>query len=257
MSAKGKNSHHRLEDYAPIVTSGVVKEIEELARLLGKVKIVNVNSTKEGGGVAEILGWFIPILRDLGIDVHWEIITGDTDFFTVTKKFHNALHGLAEEFTDEMFQTYLDNVEKNAPAIPKDADFVVIHDPQPAAMITQYPERANRWAWRCHIDLSVADLRVWSFLRPFVERYDAAVFHMPQYTKNLMPPQFLLPPAIDPLSAKNEELSDKEIDRTVYHQEFHHLSRMYNEKYRQDLYIFRDKYKCNLLEAFKTFQNAG
>ncbi len=203
--------HHHLEDYAPIVTSGVIREIEELARLLGPSKIINVNSTKEGGGVAEILGWFIPILADLGINVHWEVITGDADFFTVTKKFHNALHGLPEEFTEEMFNTYLDTVERNAPKIPDDADFVVIHDPQPAAMITQYPERKNKWAWRCHIDLSVADLRVWSFLRPFVEKYDAAVFHMPQYTKNLMPPQFLLPPAIDPLSVKNLELSETDI----------------------------------------------
>lgn len=210
-----KSKPHHLEDYASIVTSGVIKEIEELARLLGPAKIINVNSTKEGGGVAEILGWFIPILADLGIDVHWEVITGDADFFTVTKKFHNALHGLSEEFTEEMFTTYLDTVERNAPRIPDDADFVVIHDPQPAAMITQYPDRKNKWAWRCHIDLSVADLRVWGFLRPFVERYDAAVFHMPQYTKNLMPPQFLLPPAIDPLSVKNAELSDKEISKIM------------------------------------------
>jgi len=214
-SSKKKTSHHKLEDYAPIVTSGVIKEIEELARLLGPVKMVHVNSTKEGGGVAEILGWFIPILEDLGMKVKWEIITGDTDFFTVTKKFHNALHGIHEEFSDEMFRTYLDNVQANAPKIPDDADFVVIHDPQPAAMILQYPERRNKWAWRCHIDLSVADLRVWSFLRPFVECYDAAVFHMPQYTKNLMSPQYLLPPAIDPLAPKNEELTDEEISKIM------------------------------------------
>lgn len=210
-----KQKKHKLGDYAPIVTAGVIDEIRELAKLLGPSKIVNVNSTKEGGGVAEILGWFIPILEDLGMTVQWDVITGEKDFFTITKKFHNALHGMQEEFTDEMFATYLDNVERNAPKIPDDADFVVIHDPQPAAMIMQYPDRKNRWAWRCHIDLSAADLRVWHFLRPFVERYDAAVFHMPQYTKNLMPPQFLLPPAIDPLAAKNEELSDKEISKIM------------------------------------------
>ncbi|MBD3285116.1 glycosyltransferase [candidate division WOR-3 bacterium] len=214
-SSKKKNSHHRLGDYAPIVTSGVIKEIEELARLLGSVKMVHVNSTKEGGGVAEILGWFIPILEDLGMKVTWDIITGDKDFFTVTKKFHNALHGMHEDFTEDMFRIYLDNVEANAPKIPEDADFVVIHDPQPAAMILQYPERRNKWAWRCHIDLSVADLRVWRFLRPFVECYDGAVFHMPQYTKNLMSPQFLLPPAIDPLAVKNEELTDEEISKIM------------------------------------------
>ncbi|MBN2378275.1 glycosyltransferase [candidate division WOR-3 bacterium] len=214
-SSKKKNNHHRLEDYAPIVTSGVIKEIEELAHLFGPVKMVHVNSTKEGGGVAEILGWFIPILEDLGMEVKWDTITGDTEFFTVTKKFHNALHGMHEDFTEEMFRTYLDNVQSNAPVIPEDADFVVIHDPQPAAMILKYPERKNKWAWRCHIDLSVADLRVWSFLRPFVECYDAAVFHMPQYTKNLMSPQFLLPPAIDPLAPKNEELTDEEMSKIM------------------------------------------
>ncbi|MEA3312122.1 MAG: glycosyltransferase [candidate division WOR-3 bacterium] len=210
------NNKHHLEDYAPIVTAGVINEIEELARLLGPAKIVNVNSTKEGGGVAEILSWFIPILEDLGMTVEWKVITGDTEFFTITKKFHNALHGQPEEFTQEMFDSYLDNVSRNAPEIPDDADFVVIHDPQPVAMITQYPNRSNRWAWRCHIDLSEADLRVWDFLRPFVERYDGAVFHLPQYTKNLMSPQFILPPAIDPLAPKNEELTDDEITSILY-----------------------------------------
>lgn len=210
------NTHHRLEDYAPIVTSGVIGEIKELARLLGSVKVVNVNSTKEGGGVAEILGWLIPILEDLGMTVEWEVITGEKEFFTVTKKFHNALHGQAEEFTEEMFQIYLDNVQKNSPQVPDDTDIVIIHDPQPAAMIQQYPARKNKWAWRCHIDLSEADLRVWNFLRRFVERYDASVFHMPQYTKNLMTPQFILPPAIDPLAPKNEELTEEEVTSILY-----------------------------------------
>lgn len=210
------NNKHHLEDYAPIVTSGVISEIEELARLLGPVRIVNVNSTKEGGGVAEILGWFIPIFEELGMKVDWEVITGNTDFFIITKKFHNALHGQPEQFTEEMFEAYLDNVRKNAPKISGDANFVVIHDPQPVAMIQQYPERTNRWAWRCHIDLSEADLRVWRFLRPFVERYDGAVFHMPQYTKNLMGPQYIVPPAIDPLAVKNEELSEDEITSILY-----------------------------------------
>ena len=210
------NNKHHLEDYAPIVTSGVIREIEELARLLGPVRIVHVNSTKEGGGVAEILGWFIPIIEELGMKVDWEVITGEKDFFTITKKFHNALHGQPEEFTEEMFAAYLDNVGKNAPKIHEDADFVVIHDPQPAAMIGEYPDRKNRWAWRCHIDLSEADLRVWGFLRPFVERYDGAVFHLPQYTKNLMAPQFIVPPAIDPLAPKNEKLSEEEVSSTLH-----------------------------------------
>ncbi len=210
-SAETPKHHHGLEDYAPIVTGAVIEEIRELARLLGKVKIVHVNSTKEGGGVAEILGWFIPILEELGMTVEWEIITGDTEFFTVTKKFHNALHGQKEEFTKEMFDKYLSNVKERSPRIPDDADFVIIHDPQPAAIVEQYPSRTAKWVWRCHIDLADADLRVWSFLRPFIERYDGAVFHMPQYTKNLMIPQFILPPAIDPLAAKNVELGEAEI----------------------------------------------
>lgn len=211
MKSADSTKHHGLEDYAPIVTEAVINEIRELARLLGKVKIVHVNSTKEGGGVAEILGWFIPILEELGMTVEWEIITGDTEFFTVTKKFHNALHGQKEEFTKEMFSKYLSNVRENSPRIPDDADFVIIHDPQPAAIVEQYPSRKSKWVWRCHIDLADADLRVWSFLRPFIEHYDGAVFHMPQYTKNLMIPQFILPPAIDPLAPKNVELDEQEI----------------------------------------------
>ncbi len=211
MKSADLTKHHGLEDYAPIVTEAVINEIRELARLLGKVKIVHVNSTKEGGGVAEILGWFIPILEELGMTVEWEVITGDTEFFTVTKKFHNALHGQKEEFTKEMFEKYLSNVRDNSPRIPDDADFVIIHDPQPAAIVEQYPGHKAKWVWRCHIDLADADLRVWSFLRPFIERYDGAVFHMPQYTKNLMIPQFILPPAIDPLAPKNVELDEQEI----------------------------------------------
>ncbi|NLI99153.1 glycosyltransferase [bacterium] len=208
---KPERQYHSLDDYAPIVTQGVIDEIRTLARLLGNVKIVHVNSTKEGGGVAEILGWFIPILEELGMRVQWEIITGDTEFFTITKKFHNALHGQKEEFTHEMFEKYRSNVKENSPKIPDDADFVIIHDPQPAAIIEQYPVRKAKWVWRCHIDLADADLRIWSFLRPFVERYDGAVFHMPQYTKNLMVPQFILPPAIDPLAPKNIELDDEQV----------------------------------------------
>lgn len=210
-----QDKKRRLADYAPIVTAGVIREIEELAQLLGRSTIFNVNSTKEGGGVAEILSWFVEIMTDLGMDVRWEIITGDTEFFTITKKFHNALHGQHEDFSEEMFERYLENVRTNSPQVPDDADFVIIHDPQPAAIIEQYPQRKGRWAWRCHIDLTEADLRVWNFLRRYVESYDASVFHMPQYTKNLMRPQFILPPAIDPLAPKNEELSDKEVSKIL------------------------------------------
>lgn len=197
----------QIEEYGPIVGSHVIEELRLLAeRLQGKV-IQTINSTAVGGGVAEILHRLVPFLHELGVDIRWEVIRGGEAFFQVTKAFHNALHGKAEKVTEEMFRVFLENTEENLSALELYGDILFIHDPQPVALVKERHRRDARWIWRCHIDLSHPDEKVWSFLKPFVEQYDAAVFSSPDFVQAIGIRQFLVSPSIDPLSDKNKELS--------------------------------------------------
>jgi trehalose synthase len=205
----------RLADYEPVVGADEIGEIQRLASLLHGARVQHVNSTAIGGGVAELLARLVPLMRDLGLDAHWDVFEGNTEFFKVTKAFHNALHGAGEQIVPEMFRVFQETTDLNLGMVRKDADFVAIHDPQPVGLVQRRGDTRAKWVWRCHIDLSEADVSVWGFLRPFVERYDGAVFHLPDFAKELFIPQFLATPAIDPLHEKNIDLSPEELEAAL------------------------------------------
>ncbi len=176
---------------------------------------MHINSTRIGGGVAELLRQNIPLMNELGIDTRWEVIEGDQAFFEVTKAMHNALQGFKVNITKAMFEHYLEVNRLNAARLGLDSDFVVVNDPQPAYLIEHMRSRARRWIWRCHIDVSRPDRNVWRFLREAVKQYDASIFSMPNFSQNLAHPQYLVYPSIDPLSEKNRELSQEEISAVM------------------------------------------
>ncbi len=201
-----------LADYVDVVGPDIIEELTILAAHAGTRSIKMVNSTAVGGGVAEMLHRVVPLLTELGIPVEWDVIEGNDRFFEVTKSFHNALQGNPLRLSDEDFQAYLGCNEANASRMTFDQDLVVIHDPQPAALIAWNEERTNRWVWRCHIDMSHPNPQVWDFLRPYVERYDAAIFSSALFSPRLAVPQFRFFPAIDPLDDKNRPLDDDYVE---------------------------------------------
>jgi len=195
-----------LSDYEPIVGQEGLDELYVVARRVRGRRLQNINSTPVGGGVAEILTRMVPLLRELGVEATWDVIKGDQEFFNVTKAFHNALHGRREEITERMLEVYHQWSQINLREMHFTGDVLLIHDPQPAALIEAKKKIGRRWIWRCHIDISAPDDRVWNFLRPYIEQYDASIFSMPEFAQQLPIPQFLVAPSIDPLSDKNREL---------------------------------------------------
>jgi len=195
-----------LEDYAKLLGAGEIEELRALAKPLRGRSIEMINSTAVGGGVAEILNRLVPLAEELDLAIKWNVMTGGEDFFDVTKSFHNALHGAPYHASQRDFDIFLAYNERNRTTLPLDAEFVVIHDPQPAALIDARKSGSNHWVWRCHIDLSHPNRGVWDFLEKFVSRYDGAMFSSPEFSRQLPIPQYLFYPAIDPLSEKNQEL---------------------------------------------------
>ena len=203
----------KLEEYIPIVGNPLIEDLKLLAqRLHGKV-IQNINSTPVGGGVAEILSRAIPLLKELGVDARWDVIKGGKQFFEVTKKFHNLLHGDPAEISQYDFDVFMQTSRSNIEEMDIYGDIVYIHDPQPIALIEK--KAGNKWIWRCHVDVSNPDNRVWEFLRNFVIKYDASVFSAPAFAQDLPVRQFLISPSIDPLSDKNKELPPEIIDSVL------------------------------------------
>ncbi len=203
-----------LDAYQDIVPPGTLDLVRRLADRLRGRSLLHVNSTRVGGGVAEMLHHYLPLFRELGIDARWEVIAGGDEFFRVTKNFHNALQGQEQAFSERMLSAYLDTNRDNAARLDLGSDVVMIHDPQPAALVEFAPKR-SRWIWRCHIDISRPQRRAWSFLRQFVIRYDGAVFSLPKFAQRLPIPQYLIHPSIDPLSEKNQNLSAAEVARIL------------------------------------------
>lgn len=203
----------RFDDYAPIIGQPELDEIRFLAKRLQHKTVKMVNSTAVGGGVAEILNRLIPLLNELEIPTKWEVITGGNDFFEVTKAFHNALHGAPYELTEKIKEIFLLYNEQNRQRMEFGEDLCVIHDPQPAGLVSSKQQSHAKWIWRCHIDLSNPNPDVWGFLKPMVEMYDAAIFSSPAFTRRLSIPQYLFFPSIDPLSEKNKELEESFIDK--------------------------------------------
>ncbi len=208
-----------IKQYSGIVPKGDLLLIQRLCQKLKGKSLLHVNSTREGGGVAEILQRMIPLLRELGIDAQWEVIEGDAAFFDITKKIHNTLQGNREKFTKKMWEYYYEVNKKNKKNINLDVDAVLIHDPQPAALIDfrRKPSKFRKriWMWRCHIDISNPVTSVWTNLKKYIMRYDTAIFSVPKFAKALPIDEFIITPSIDPLSDKNKNLTDKEINQVV------------------------------------------
>jgi trehalose synthase len=211
-----------LDDYAAVVEPGTLERIRELAEPLRGARVLHVNATAYGGGVAELLATHVALLQDLGIDAEWQVIHGSDEFFAVTKTVHNGLQGADIEWTQPMERVYLERVLDNALLIEGDWDFVVIHDPQPVALRDYARARGlspedTKWIWRCHIDLTDANARVFEFFRPFIEQYDASVWTMPQFVPSSLSMERIVfaPPCIDPLSVKNLDLPPPFVDEIV------------------------------------------
>ncbi len=192
--------------YAAVVGDAEIAALRAFAGGLRGRTVKMVNATAVGGGVAEILNPLVPLLTELHISTAWDVMTGGEQFFGVTKAFHNALHGEAFDPAPDWFDLFLATNEDNQRRMQFGQDFVVIHDPQPVALVKARAALPGRWVWRCHIDLSNPNARVWQFLRPFVERYDAAIFSSPSFSKRMAIPQYLVSPTIDPLADKNRDL---------------------------------------------------
>jgi trehalose synthase len=206
-----------LADYRPIVGDAVVDEIQRLAEPLRGARVLHLNATAFGGGVAEILSAFIPLMNNLGLKADWQIMSGADEFFAVTKAIHNGLQGMFVPWTPAMRDTWFHYNRLNAELMEGEYDFVVVHDPQPAGVLALGLERGRakvgKWVWRCHIDLTAAQPELWDFLRPSLAPYDAAVFTLKQYAKEDVPTRiFCLPPAIDPLSPKNVQLAPDTVE---------------------------------------------
>jgi len=195
-----------LDEYSAVIGEGEIDEMRALARPLSGRTVQMINSTAVGGGVAEMLNRIVPLAEELGLDIRWDVMTGGDDFFEVTKAFHNALHGEPYHPEPAHFEIFRAYNEQNMKRIPLDAEFMIIHDPQPAGFIQARKQKSGHWIWRCHIDLSHPNPSVWSFLESYVSHYDGAIFSSPQFARQLAIRQYLFYPAIDPLSEKNREL---------------------------------------------------
>ncbi len=208
-----------LEQYGPIIGAERVEEIQRLATDLRGARVLHFSSTAFGGGVAELLNTLVPLMQDVGLQADWQVMHGADEFFAVTKAIHNGLQGMFIAWTPEMRDTWLRYNEMNAGYFDGDYDFVVVHDPQPAGLLPflqaagKLTSAKTQWLWRCHIDLTEALPDVWDFLRPYLEPYDLAIFTMREYAKaDLGHPRIrIAPPAIDPLSPKNMEISEDTI----------------------------------------------
>ncbi len=203
-----------LEAYAEMAGPDVIEHLRQLAKPLEGMKILHVNSTRVGGGVAEILTKLVPLTCELGIQCAWEVITGSSDFYQCTKGMHNALQGSPVGIPQPLLNVYEQTNARNAEelhSVLEEADIVFIHDPQPAPLIAHVPHRRGKWIWRCHIDVSHPYRPVWKYLREHVGAYDASIFSLPAFAQALPNFEYIIPPSIDPLSEKNIELAEDEV----------------------------------------------
>jgi trehalose synthase len=205
-----------VEDYAPLIGDETVERILKKVASIRDLHVAHVNSTYYGGGVAEILSSLTLLMNSAGIKTGWRVIQGRPDFFSITKKMHNALQGADINLTDLKLQIYEEVVFENAARNHLDHDIIIIHDPQPLPLIRHYHKKAP-WIWRCHLDLSAPNPDLWAYLVPIVERYDMVVFSLPEYAQKLSVPQRFILPAINPFSTTNKEISDQEIQERLAH----------------------------------------
>ncbi len=205
-----------IEDYESFIGGESVEGILRKAERLRDMHVVNINSTYYGGGVAELLSSLTLLMNASGIRTGWRVIEGRPDFFSITKKMHNALQGAEMNLTPLKKQIYEEVVYENAVRMHLDHDVVIVHDPQPLPIIQHY-RKICPWIWRCHVDLSDPNAELWKYLAPMIERYDAVVVSLPEYAQKLHTPQHFIMPAINPFSSTNKEMSDAEIDERLAH----------------------------------------
>jgi trehalose synthase len=204
-----------LDQYADVAGADTLAEIREAAQPLRGARVLHISATAYGGGVAELLATHVPLLRSIGLEAEWQVLHGSDEFFAVTKQVHNALQGADIDWTPYMQRIYLERILDNALLMEDGWDFVVVHDPQPVALLQflrDHPgltSESTRWIWRCHIDLTAANSTVWEFFRPFVELHDASVWTMPEFVPASLKMDRVehYPPCIDPLSVKNLDLA--------------------------------------------------
>jgi trehalose synthase len=200
----------RLEDYRRVAPPGVVDIILTLAERVRGRRFLHLSGGRFGSGPAEILQTLVPMMSDLGIDAAWEITGGDPGFYTTAATLQAALRGSERVLSDETLDHFVEMNRVNAKKLALEADLVCVHDVQPATLIAHRAER-GRWVWACHFDASRPQRRAWTFFRPFVNQYDAAVFALPSFSRRLGVPKFVIHPSIDPLSDKNRDLAPREI----------------------------------------------
>lgn len=205
-----------LSQYRKVVPEAIISDLQQLATRLSGLKVQHINSTRIGGGVAEILYKLVPLMGDLGLVVFWDVMEGDHTFFEVTKMFHNALHGERIQLKQKLIDIYRETNRKNSSLLREDADVVVIHDLQPLGIVEDRRRRGGQdWIWRCHIDLSRANERLWDFLTEYVTDCSASIFSMPEFSRHLPIPQYLITPSIDPLSEKNKPMPASRVRNTL------------------------------------------
>jgi trehalose synthase len=201
-------AHKSLADYTHIVGRELIEQIRELAEPLKGRRVVHLSATAFGGGVSEILYTLVPLMRDVGLEVEWQVIYGREEFFNSTKLMHNALQGNPQDLTEEQWGVWRSYNEMNARELSRGWDVCVVHDPQPAALPSLAQEKSRAWVWRCHIDISTPNPRTLEQLLPYIQRYPASLFHVEGYVPAGMNGGVnIVPPAIDPLTPKNMALS--------------------------------------------------
>jgi trehalose synthase len=205
-----------LEDYEPLIGADNADRIRTKAASLNGLHVANINSTYYGGGVAELLSSLTLLMNSVGIKTGWRAIQGSPDYFSITKKMHNALQGKEINLSDRKKEIYEEVIYENMIRNHLDHDMVIIHDPQPLPMVTHYKKKGP-WIWRCHLELSGPNKKAWEYLRPFVEAYDTVIFSIEEYKRRLDTPQLCFMPAINPFSVKNKQLSEEEINERLSH----------------------------------------
>ena len=201
-----------IADYVSIAGRTLTDQVRVLAEPLAGKRVLHLSATAFGGGVSEILYTLVPLMQDVGLETEWRVIHGQDEFFDVTKTIHNALQGNPQSLDGAQREIFEKYNRMNADALDGSFDYVIVHDPQPAAMIEYGRQAGAHWIWRCHIDLSTPNGDVLDFLRPWLARYDAMVFHREEYvpSRNGLPSAYIWPPAIDPLAPKNMALSPED-----------------------------------------------
>jgi trehalose synthase len=210
-------AHYRItqiEDYEPLVGAEVIQRIRDKAAKFKGLHVANFNSTYYGGGVAEMLSSLTLLMNSLGLRTEWRVIQGTADFFSITKKMHNALQGGKIDLSSIKKEIFEQVIYENSVRNFLEHDFIIVHDPQPLPLIEHYEKKCS-WTWRCHLDLSQPDTETWKYLRRWIDNYDAVILSCKEFAQEMKPPQRVMMPAIDPFTIKNRQLSDREINERL------------------------------------------